>query len=233
MPSPRILPPIPQPLFHRLGRRHRVERFGVEGTTDPFQQVLVLLVVRVLDGFDEIRIAPNAAAIFRRAGSLTFDAKGVLLPRLLFRAAFDQNLVIPGIAEVVFVKEPEFPGSWRDDVAQARGRRILVAELVEIVTDQYGVAVKLLADLEVVQVRVFPSHRRLDMFVQLVKSAVLDLDAPPDRRLRLPERDLELIQEVGGLFPFPSLFGHDEIRSEAFNHFLGDEEHCHFLISTG
>ena len=38
---------------------------------------------------------------------------------------------------------------------------------------QLGVAVKLLADPEVVQVRVRPAHRRLDVFVQLVEGAVL------------------------------------------------------------
>lgn len=56
----------------------------------------------------------------------------------------------------------------------------------------------LVADLEVVQERVGPAHRCLDVFVQLVQRAVLDLDAPPDRRIVVLERDLELVDPLGG-----------------------------------
>jgi hypothetical protein len=39
-------------------------------------------VVRVLNGFDEIGVAPNAAAVFGRAGTFTFEAKGISSERL-------------------------------------------------------------------------------------------------------------------------------------------------------
>ena len=133
------------------------------------------LVVRVLDGLDEIGVAPNAAAVFGWAGTFSINAKGILLPRLLLRAALEQNLVIPGIAEVVLVDEPEFLAVFRDDVAQVRGRGVFVFHLLEVVLHEHGIAVILFADLEVVQVRVGPAHRRLDVFVELVERAVLDL----------------------------------------------------------
>jgi hypothetical protein len=63
MTLPAFSPPIPKPLLHRLGRRSRVEGFGIEGAADPFQQLFVALVVRVLDGLNEIGVAP-----YRRSG---------------------------------------------------------------------------------------------------------------------------------------------------------------------
>jgi len=56
---------------------------------------------------------------------------------------------------------------------------------------------KLIVDLELVQVRVGPAHRRLDVLVELFERAVPDLDSPPDRRLDVEQRDLELVEEVG------------------------------------
>jgi hypothetical protein len=36
------------------------------------------------------------------------------------------------------------------------------------------------------------------VFVQPVEGAVLDLDAPPDRRLDVEQSDLELVEPLGG-----------------------------------
>jgi hypothetical protein len=49
-----------------------------------------------------------------------------------------------------------------------------------------------------VQVAVGPAHRRLDVFVELVKRAILDLDAPPDRGPGVEQGDLELVEALGG-----------------------------------
>ena len=51
-----------------------------------------------------------------------------------------------------------------------------------------------LADLKVVKVRVGPAHRRLNMLVKLVQSAVSRLNSPPDRGLEVLKRNLELVE---------------------------------------
>src|SRR5690348_1544414 len=47
------LPPVWQPLPHRLRRRGRIELFRVEPPADPLQHFLVLLVLLVADGIEK------------------------------------------------------------------------------------------------------------------------------------------------------------------------------------
>src|SRR5215213_3189736 len=55
-------------------------------------------------------------------------------------------------------------------------------------------AVRLAADDELVQVGVGPAHDHLENLVQLGEADVGgDLDSPPDRRLAVHERDLDLV----------------------------------------
>src|SRR5215472_15080291 len=96
----------------------------------------------------------------------------------------------PAIPEVVLVLEGKPPAALGQDVAELRGGRVLVRHLVQ----HRVVPIMLAVDPEVVQMAVGPAHRRLDVFVQLVEGAVLDLDAPPDRRARIEQGDLELVK---------------------------------------
>lgn len=82
---------------------------------------------------------------------------------------------------VVLVLEAKPLAGLRQNLADFIGRGVLVLHVLEVLLHQVGVAVKLLADLEVVQMAVRPAHRRLDVFVQRVERAVLHLDSPPDR----------------------------------------------------
>ena len=62
-------------------------------------------VLWVLDGFEEIGIAPGAAAVFRRAASADLDQARVEHPGLGIGEAFDRNRLLPAIAEVVDVSQ--------------------------------------------------------------------------------------------------------------------------------
>src|SRR5262249_38277498 len=75
---PRHAPPVGQALSHRFRRLRRIEGFGIEAATDPFEQLFVLLVVGVLDCLHEVGVPPDAAAVLWRAGPLPLQAKGVL-----------------------------------------------------------------------------------------------------------------------------------------------------------
>src|SRR5262245_46371991 len=67
-------PPIRQPLFHPPGRSHRAERIRVELAAGPLQELFVLLMVRVGDGLEEVRVAPDPAHVLRRARPLALQA---------------------------------------------------------------------------------------------------------------------------------------------------------------
>src|SRR5207248_3130551 len=86
-------------------------------------------------------------------------------------------------------------GVFGENVAEVRGGRVPIVEILKVLLHQHRVAKELFTDLEVVQVRVRPAHRRLNVLVQLVERAVLNLNSPPDRRMAVEQRDLELVNE--------------------------------------
>src|SRR5581483_10488302 len=129
---------------------------------------------------------------------LPFDADRIPISRLGPHGVLEENIVPPRVPEVVLVLEPEALAGPGQDVADPRAGRILVAELVEVLVQQQRVAVKLLTDLEVMQVGVGPAHRRLDALVQLIEGAILDLDAPPNGRTTVLEGKLELVNSLRG-----------------------------------
>ena len=63
----------------------------------------------------------------------------------------------------------------------------------QAVIQKFWITVVFAPDVELVQVRINPAHRCLDVFVQLVERAVVNLNSPPDRRIRYERRDLELV----------------------------------------
>ena len=81
----------------------------------------------------------------------------------------------------------------RDDLTDLGHGGIDALEVVEPIVDQFGIAVAFAIDLELVEMRVGPAHRCLDVFVELVERAVLNLNPSPDRGFRFQQRDLELI----------------------------------------
>src|SRR5258705_11789477 len=70
---------------------------------DAFGELGVACVLWVLDGFEEIGIAPGAAAVFRRAASADLDQARVEHPGLGIGEAVDRDRVLPANAEVVDV----------------------------------------------------------------------------------------------------------------------------------
>jgi hypothetical protein len=69
----------------------------------------VPLMVGVGNGFEEIFVSPGATHVFGRAGSFTLQAERIPATRLGPQAALEQDLVPPGIPQVVLVLEPEPP----------------------------------------------------------------------------------------------------------------------------
>ena len=84
----------------------QIEGFGVKGAANPCFHFFVLRVFPVLENLEQVRVAPDAAAIFRRTGAGPVQAKcgrgccGIGRQNLL-----DGDFVFPRIAEIVFVAE--------------------------------------------------------------------------------------------------------------------------------
>src|SRR5206468_2289132 len=102
-----------------------------EPLANPFQHVLVLLMIRIANCFEEVAISPNAAAILRRTGPLSFWTNRVFLPWIGGQAALEENLVFPGITEIVLVLEREAFRRLREDFAEYRPSGVDALEILE------------------------------------------------------------------------------------------------------
>jgi hypothetical protein len=92
----------------------QVEFGGVEIAgvieAEPLQHVLVIIVIWVGERFLQVRVAPRAAAVLRRAGALTSQADWSRagrqrLPRAGQQGLFQCDEVVPVVAEVVGVAD--------------------------------------------------------------------------------------------------------------------------------
>ena len=63
----------------------------------------------MLEGFKDLRVAPDAPAVFGRTGPFARDAHRMRRPRPLGQSLLDLDLVLPRVAEIIFVFK--LPGS--------------------------------------------------------------------------------------------------------------------------
>jgi hypothetical protein len=163
----------------------QVEGFGVERSPDPTEIVPVFGVAGVTDGLEEFRVARHSAAVLRGTGPLTVETHRMLqgLRNILHRLHHD--LVVPSVAEVVFVEEP---GPGLEEFGNDRGvfvDRVLITVVVFIERLK-----PLSGDLEAVEVAVPPPHSRLENGMERGQTyGPRNLQTPPNRRLLLQERD--------------------------------------------
>jgi len=63
----------------------------------------MFFVLRISDGFQESRVAERASTIFRRRVSRPSYAHGVLNVRVGHQDGFQQEIVVPVVAEIVMI----------------------------------------------------------------------------------------------------------------------------------
>ena len=68
-------------------------------------KLFMLIVAGIGEHVQELLVTRGSTHVFRRAGSFSLDAERIPLTRLSPQAALEENLVPPGISEVVFVLE--------------------------------------------------------------------------------------------------------------------------------
>lgn len=104
----------------------QVEADGVVVVACPLPHLVAFRAGRPGQEFLELFEAVGAAAVLRRAGAFASDARRVDLVSLGNGASLYDELVLPAIAEVVFVADP---GPDPGHVGQACLRLVGVAEL--------------------------------------------------------------------------------------------------------
>ena len=77
----------------------------------------MLLVAGIGEHVQELLVTRGSTHVFRRAGSFSLHAERIPLTRLNPQAALEENLVPPGISEVVFVLEMKPLAALRQDLA--------------------------------------------------------------------------------------------------------------------
>ena len=192
------LPPIRQPLPHLFGGGLGVELLGIERPA-PFHELLVSLVLRdrpSLSGTPRSRRSPPTSSGGQARSPSTHSG---------YRAPFS---ACRQPSKRISCSQPS-PKSYSysklkplavrgNDLAHLGAERVDRRRFVlPAIVEQLGIAVDDAVDLELVQMRVRPAHRRLDVLVELVQGAVLGLDSPPDRRFDALQRDLELVDCCG------------------------------------
>jgi hypothetical protein len=156
-----------------------VELLGVERPAEPVQQFGMLGMARSSDDVEQVLVAGRAAAVLRRAGAGAVEAGR----RLGGPVVLDADVVLPAVAEVVVVAEDGAVGDGAD------GDRPWIAEVVQVIDVPVADAV----ELEQPQMGVLPAHGGLEQAMQVGQSGALgNDDAPPHRRVDVPEADGEL-----------------------------------------
>ena len=72
-------------------------------SSDPFEETLMFFVLRISNGFQEFRVPERTSAIFRRRVSRPDDAHRVLNARVGHQDGFQQEIVVPVVAEIVMI----------------------------------------------------------------------------------------------------------------------------------
>src|SRR5690606_20193611 len=111
------------------------------------------------------------AHVFRWADTLAFETDRIPTAFLGSEASFKDDLMFPAVTEVVLVQKSESLPVLGDDLADLGHGRIDAVEVLEAVVEKLRIAVPFAIDLELVEMRVGPAHRRLNVFVELVERA--------------------------------------------------------------
>jgi hypothetical protein len=167
-----------------------IERLWVETVPDPFQKLLVLRMVRVLERLQQALVSGHSAYVFGRTGARARKTNRIPHTCLWGKTVFDEELVLPPVPEIVLV---------------GKARRLTLNDIAEPVfapvdhfTQNHVALIRypilLTPDEESVEVGVRPTHHDLQSVVEFGEGDVAShLELPPDGWMRAAESDLELV----------------------------------------
>jgi hypothetical protein len=137
-------------------------------------------------------VARWAAAVFGRTGTRPSDTDGIACLRIVWSHAFEPDVMLPQVTQVVLVQEtltgPE------SEAGEADLRWIIGEEQTAEAGDPVGAAL----DTKAMRVEILPAHRRLHDGVQVGDGGVAaDQHPPPNQGADAAQADLELIDGRG------------------------------------
>src|ERR1035438_7280546 len=88
-----------------LVERIEAECFWIVGLAEPLQQFLTFGMFWVCHGFDQVFVTGNTTAVFGRPRAGAVDASDDFVGDS-WEELFDEDLMLPAVAKVVFVDEP-------------------------------------------------------------------------------------------------------------------------------
>lgn len=147
----------------------------------------VFRVLGVCQHFQQVLVAPDPAAVFRRAGPFASQTQRILQSWVRREHLLKCDLVLPGVAEVILAVKLGFRGGYHLPQADP-------ALIPHVFKSPLRITVTLLTGMELVQVRVGPTHHHLDDPVQLPECGLTaDEHSPPDERTDVTQSDLQLV----------------------------------------
>src|SRR5436190_5005145 len=181
----------------------QVESLRIEGTSHPFQQFFVPLVLWIGHRLEQLFVTSDSAAILGRAGARASKTHRILRSGFGAQSFLDDNVMQPAVAHVIFV--PHAALGTGDHIGQGRfgfAPHFGAAEFREYIAR----GEVLPANHELMQMRIGPAQDMLQDHVELSECGIArHVDTPPDRRPDSFESHLNLIN----LDPVAALFeGH-------------------------
>src|SRR5215472_14177314 len=147
----------------------------------------MVFVPRVSQGVHEVVVTPDTAAVLGRAGSLAGDAAGISDSLLGWLHCFDDDVVVPSVAEVIPVPQlVAWPVGHRGELLSCGAADLEVGVEVGV-----GAAIAACRCLECPQMAILPAESELDDRVQPGQRDIgRHFEPPPDRRLAAAQGDL-------------------------------------------
>ncbi len=146
-------------------------------------------ITRIGHGTEKSRKASDAPDIFRRTCAFSVNASRIHDAWLRFGDGFQKDGMNPAISEIVFVFESQLSSMVRNELTDSHKLTVL-GILIQFTMLIPRIEVFDSGNLKHIQVRVGPSHSRLNQAVQPRKSDILRFDSAPDSGYAVPKNDL-------------------------------------------
>ena len=157
-------------LHDRLVGCFEIEPLRVKLTTRPPPYCLMLFVLGIEPGFEEVSVAGVPSHILGRPGSYTLNASGIADIRITHTAT-KHDPVMPIVAIVVHVQNLEAGvlAVGEAEVLHAHLVRLDSAGAIHVAIIELGRADRQSADIEAMQMAIGPAERRLQNLMELRK----------------------------------------------------------------
>ena len=178
----------------------KVKVSRIPGAADPFFHGFVLLVLGIAERLEEVALeARDAAGIFRRTRVRARQTDWMLELWIGWKDFFEEEVVNPTVAEIVFVKDFSFGrGQKVGDSEPAFIVHLASERFVVRLRNSVGGLFETRANMILMKMAIGPAHHDLQDRMEPIEFKIrTDQYSTPNRRRGMLERDLELVDRIG------------------------------------